>query len=256
VRRPEPERTQPIRSWTTLFGAGAPPPARPASAPPASPAPAPTDPVSRGVEAGYRVIDDYVRQGQSAARLVWGPVLGGANGAVPGSEDLQQRMGMMVRSATDLMTMWLELFGSAPWTRMPGFPFAPATPAPGAVPIAPFSMGPPPPPPAPVPASAPVSPAPIISIDVASARRTEVIVDLPQRQLPDKLRVLDLRAPDGEAPRLGGVTIERPGEDRLVVRLRVPDDHPPGLYSGLILDEATSLPRGTLAVRIIASGVP
>jgi len=41
--------------------------------------------------------------------------------------------------------------------------------------------------------------------------------------------------------------------DRQVVYLDsndVPDDLPPGIYNGMIVDERTSLPRGTLSLRI------
>src|SRR5438128_6977170 len=67
VRRPEPDRTGPIRNWSALFGA---PPARAPEDEGAAEA-RPTslgEAVSRSVELGYRVVDEYVRQGQRAAQ--------------------------------------------------------------------------------------------------------------------------------------------------------------------------------------------
>lgn len=272
VRKPNPERTEPVRSWGTLFGSATPPPA--AGWP--EPAPShgsdntrpqtPTDPISNGVQAGYRVIDDYVKQGQNAARLVWGPILGTSGGTgSTGGEDLQQRFGTMIRTATDLATLWLDLLGSAPggrslWSAGAAYPFGAGAP-PGAVPVSPFSIGqaapgrPEPVPSAPIPREATRARAgTIVSLDITSARRTEVMLDLRSRSADHALRAHDLRAADSDAPRLTGVTIEgMPGEDCVLVRLRVPDDHPPGLYTGLILDDRTSLPCGTLAVRVVAT---
>ena len=55
VTRPEPERTHPVRSWSTLFGA----PERDGGR---------DDVVSRSVDLAYRVVDEYVRQGQKTAQ--------------------------------------------------------------------------------------------------------------------------------------------------------------------------------------------
>src|SRR6478609_7917662 len=55
--RPELPRAEPIRSWAGLFGPGG----RSGSARSA------VDSVQRGVEVGYRVIDEYMKQGASMA---------------------------------------------------------------------------------------------------------------------------------------------------------------------------------------------
>src|SRR5271165_2433794 len=137
IKRPEPERTHPVRNWSTVFG----PPGR--TTPPGvhGSRPAPTDPVSRGVEAGYRVVDEYLRQGQNVARTMWAPFMPGgawtgnaANGAPPSPfpgfpaspDDVQQRMGAMLRSATDLAMMWMDFMGMGAMggygSRAPGSP--------------------------------------------------------------------------------------------------------------------------------------
>jgi hypothetical protein len=256
IKKPEPERTQPIRNWTTLFGPSAP------TSPPSSAGPAeqqtratdPSDPISRGVGAGYRVIEEYMRQGQNAARVMWAP-FGPAAGNSPSADEVQQRMGMMFRQATDLARMWLDVVGTGflapPFSRAPGA-------SPGSVSVGPFptnqpSAGAPPPgrpdPPQPPPPQG--SDQTALTIEMESTRRTDVSIHLRPQSSGLPLRMQDLRAPDPQAPRLTEVTIEGfPEEDRVVFRIRVPDDQPPGVYSGIILDERTSLPRGTLSVRI------
>jgi hypothetical protein len=286
IKRPEPERTQPIRNMSTVFGA----PAR--STPPGagrdSPRAAAADPVSRGVEAGYRVIDEYMRQGQSVARTMWGPFMpgGAAQGpwspwagwageapqgpgprpgapfpgapfpGAPSPDEVQQRMGTMMRYATDLAMMWMDFLGMG---GMAGYgPRPPSGPAPGAVDVGPFSAGGEPhahpePPRAHQGREAPEPEQTIISVEIASSRRTEVSVDLRPRSAGLPLKVHDLRSTEPDHPRLGGVGIQGlAAEDRVIVRIEVPDELPPGVYSGLILDELSSLPRGTLSVRVSA----
>jgi hypothetical protein len=64
---------------------------------------------------------------------------------------------------------------------------------------------------------------------------------------------MDLRATEPGLPPLTGVHITTaPDGDHVNLRLRVPDGQPPGIYSGLILDARTSLPCGTLAVRLVS----
>jgi hypothetical protein len=257
VKRPEPSRTQPIRNWSTLFDPAGrfTPPGFPGQAEPGPRPSSPADPVSRGVEAGYRVMEEYMRQGQNVARMMWAPY--GGNGAPP-ADEMQQRMGAMFRQATDLAMMWLDMAGMG-W--MGGMGGRPPT-APGSVAVGPFPTGGEPPAPAPVHDNPGRRAAPqpersdqtAFTIEVESARRTEVSIDLRPRSAELRLRVPDLRASDPLLPRLTDVTIEgAQDEDRVRVCIRVPPDQPPGIYSGIILDERTSLPRGTLSVRVAPS---
>ena len=272
IKRPEPERTQPVRNWSTVFGA----PSR--TTPPGVPSStrAPTDPVARGVEAGYRVVDEYLRQGQSVARTMWAPFMAGGNtgpfaaGPPPPSpgvsipsmprspEEAQQRMGAMLRSATDLAMMWMDFLGMGGMTAMGA---RPASTGPGGFDAGPF------------PSSQPhvaggTSTAPhdgsaraatrdddrpqtVITVELKSTRRTEVSVDLRAGSTRLPLIVHDLRATDAEGTRLAGIGIEGfPADDRVVVRVDVPDDLPAGTYNGLIVDELSSLPRGSLSVKV------
>ena len=255
VKRPEPQRTRPVRNWWTLFGPpGSVPPSGPGMPPmPGMPRPpAGGDPVSQGVQMGYRVIEEYMRQGQNVARMFGMPYPGGtmpgfaAPGfAAPGGPPME----VLFRSFSEFMNLWMQMMGG----RAPGA--APTAAAPAVGTAGPFAMGEPPVP-APVPQQAPAPPpqseGPVaLTLELESPRRTEVSFDLRPRSLGLPLVVHDLRAPEADKPRVTGVALETvPDEERLVLRLRIPAEQPPGIYSGIILDERTSLPRGTITVRL------
>src|SRR5438552_3371838 len=57
------------------------------------------------------------------------------------------------------------------------------------------------------------------------------------------------RSVDPAKPRLADVSIVADG-DQVTVRVRVPPDVPAAVYNGLIVDEETSRPAGTVSVRI------
>ncbi|WP_163999444.1 hypothetical protein [Pyxidicoccus caerfyrddinensis] len=254
VKRPEPGRTQPIRNWWTMFGPpGAQPPSAEAGAGAAIP---PADPVSRGVEMGYRVIEEYMRQGQNVARMMGVPYAGAGGGVGPG-DGMPQRMATLMRSFADFAGLWMEMLGTMSPAGFP--PRAPDMASPLGT-AGPFSAGvvaPEPPPTTPAPAPVATAPealaAPGVTLELDTRRRAEVSIDLRMRSVGIPLRVHDLRAPEPDVPRLTGARLETaPEEDRVTLRLRIPDDHPPGIYSGLILDERTGMPRGTISVRLFA----
>ncbi|MCP3144096.1 hypothetical protein [Pyxidicoccus xibeiensis] len=260
VKKEDPARTQPIRDWWTAFGYpgrfGVRGPFEPRTPPPDAPpppaeSPSPEDPVARGVEQGYRVIEEYLRQGQEAARKVWAPYLGG----MPREDELQQRMSLMFQSASDFARVWLELMGGA--ARPSAAPRPPASGAAG-----PFVVGaaparaPPPEAPSPPVASTAPTPAPVatpgtFTVELESGPRFEVSVELRPRAAGLPLRVHALCATGPDAPPLTHVSLEWiPDEARVVVRLRIPEGHPPGTYSGVVVDARTGLPQGTVYVRL------
>jgi hypothetical protein len=189
---------------------------------------------------GYRVIEEYMRQGQNVARMFGMPYTGGAmpgfaapGSAAPGGPPMEA----LFRSFSEFMNMWMQVMGARAPSGHAG----------------PFAMGEPPPAPqqAPVPVSQQADSQVALTLELESPRRTEVSFDLRARALGLPLVVHDLRAPEADKPRITGVGLETvPEEERLVLRLRIPAEQPPGIYSGIILDERTSLPRGTLTVRL------
>ncbi len=250
VTRPEPERTAPRRSWATLFGAtdgaGA------STAPPAgdgSSEARASETVTRAVELGYRVIDDYIRQGQKAAERLatraWSPET-----ALRDTQDLAARM---TRHASDLIGLWLEALDTAnltgAWrtTERPGGPPAPFGGAAGDAPSE-------------VQDAAPPTPAPSgevgegrtrIAIELASARPAAVTVDLRSGDPARPLVVHALRAVEPEKPRISEVAIEPATAGAPArLRIRVPDGQPPGTYDALVIDQATSRPVGSVSLTL------
>ena len=99
VRRPEPERTQPVRNWRLLFG-------------PANPRPGAPSPmegfVRRGVEAGHQVVEEYLRRERRWERPPVGPVSAGPSVGQGGAQVLE----VVQRGLWDLAGLWMDFAGS------------------------------------------------------------------------------------------------------------------------------------------------
>lgn len=210
VRRPSLERTKPVRNWTTAILPDLPR----ASAGP-------------DVQNANRVVEEYLRAGEANARLFQNALGGGAKN---GNPDIAQAM---VRAASDMMSFWVELM-----TRSVGGMSVPrattqTNPQGGASPPQPGE---------------PLR----ISVAVDSRRPARVSIDLRSDAKRGNLRLERLhRRGSGRKSILAGAAVEvSPGEKPVVVRLRVADDQSPGVYYGVIVDDETSLPVGTLTVEL------
>lgn len=253
-KRPELDRFGPVRKFG---GAG---PSRDGAVRPdkgSSVDPAGLGTVSRAVELGYQVIEEYMRQGQSFARAAAGQ----RGSEEPPSPDPRKLTERMFQYASDLASVWLEYAQVAA-----GQATAASTASGGAAgraPVAPhvggFDIGSESVPRRPsVQSASPSGPmdsaslgGPCVSVDIVSKRRTEVTVELKPGACGAVLVAYDLRSHEPHLPHITGVTIEpKPAENRVVVRLHVPDDRPAGTYAGVIVDKVSNLPQGTLAVRI------
>ena len=224
IKRPHPERTRPIRAWSTLFGSAE------------SDGGSLGDVVSRSVDLGYRVVDDYIRQGQRAAQRFSER----AYGPEAMVSDAQEMAGRMTQYASELMGVWLEFMDAASNA--------------GAARRTASGNG----------ASSGTSSAPItrehlpaervpVRIEIASRRPTEVEIDLRPSRAGAPLLLHGLRAADPSTPRLTDVALQPPraADEPWRLRVSVPDSHPAGLYSGVIVDERTSMTVGTVRVRVI-----
>jgi len=245
VKRPKLERTDPIRVWSTLFGI---PPSdgrtagvKPGAAGRADGSASLQDVMSRSVELGYRVVDEYIRQGQQAAQRIsersYGPEVM--------TNDMQQFSVRMAQHASDLVGIWFEMVQLAA-----GSAFRPPS---G------FADGIWPSPAAASPTRARPSAAPegadhtSVKIAVASVRPTEVSLDLRPHAAERPLVVHALRAVDPDKPRLSEVSFDGGSAAApATLRISVPADHPPGIYNGLIIDPESSRPVGSVSVRILA----
>ena len=245
IRRPKLERTGPIRSWSSRFeaqtrqGTQAPPtPGAPAGGPPG---PDLGDVVSRSVDLGYRVVDEYIRRGQRAAQR-----LSERSYDVQAmTSDLQDVAMRTLQFASEFARVWLDPMRRA------------------ATEVAP--PGPPPTPGAPPTPSAPPTPGTPtgettraqsvrVKIEVTSTQPTDVTLDLGADAPGLQLIVHALRAVDPEKPRLTEVGFRAASDDQPpTLRIVVPADQPPGVYSGLIVDEESSRPVGSVSVRVAAT---
>jgi hypothetical protein len=243
IRRPQPGRTQPIRNLSTLFGAG--PRRAPEgdgvddSARDGKRTTSLGEAVSRSVELGYRVVDDYIQQGQRAAQRL------NDRSIAPDTitRDVQELTARMAQYASDFLGVWfevLELASAGTATRRAGTTSNGTAGAAAAPPPAP-----------PRPAREPSTERTRVRIEVSSAKPAEVSLDLVPNAGGASLVVHALRAVDPEKPRLADVVLERGGRgEPLTLRIRVPADQPPGVYNGLIIDEQTNRPAGTVSVRL------
>lgn len=249
VKRPKLERTQPIRQWATLFegAAGEPPPPADGAAPDGPPAADGSatlgDMLTRSVQIGYRVVDEYVRQGQKAAsRFSRGPA---ATDGLTG--DLQDFNVRMMQHASELFGVWFDFVdryvAGGLVSRPSGVPgAAPAGPAHG-------SGG------TPEPAAAPAADRARVRVEVVSPWPTEVTVDLRPGAGGTLLIVQALRAVEPEKPRLEGIVFECATADAPpCLRVRVPATQPAGVYHGVLVDAQTSVPAGTVSVRVSHDG--
>jgi len=234
TKRPSLDRTQPIRSWSTLLGVPGGSGADPADAA-AGDGKHPSrleDAISRSVELGYRVVDDYIQQGQRAAQRM----SAGTLTAEAVASEAQDLGGRIARYASDFFGAWVELLDLA----AAGSAARQAAPA-ASAPQSGTSPSPEPPPARRAAAG--------LRVQVVAARPVEVALDLRPERVSGPLRAHELRSADARKPRLADVTIHADGAGATpVLRIGVPDGHPAGAYEGLLLDEATNRPVGSVRV--------
>lgn len=225
IRRPEPTRTGPIRGGSfELFGA------------PGEGAEPPRDPLARAVDLGYRVVDDYMRQGQQAARLL------GKRAYTPEAfaNDVQEMTAGLLQYGAELTDLWLGMFNQV--SEMPAA--GPVDPA-AITPARARRNG--------ARSAAPSPPRPAnVTVTIRSPHRTEVTVSLDAPPTAS-LSVQPLQSASGDT-RLEGATLHDGDPPRL--ELDVSADARPGRYYGLVLDDASHLPVGTVVVEIHADDPP
>lgn len=248
LHRPDLDRTYAVRSFSTLFGApraaGSPPDAGAAAN--GNGPPSLSDVVSHSVDLGYRIIDDYVRQGEKAARRL------SERSATPQTMvgDAQDVAARFAQHASGLAAVWLEFLQLT--AASSGMPMAGNFwEAVGA------TTGAPPPSPSARPQANGTSPRHAdtertrVRIEVVSNQPTEVVLDLQPSAAGRSLTVHVLRAVDPDKPRIDDVAFQ-PESDTApaCVRVCIPAGQPAGVYNGLIIDEASSRPVGSVSVSV------
>jgi hypothetical protein len=216
IRRPPLDRTEPRRGWSTLFGTTPPLSDAAASAGGAS------DAIARSVDLGYRVIDDYITRGQQAAERV----RQGTYGSEALTGDLQDLSVRLIRYASDFTATWLELIER---TRVPPPPsVAPTSTAEATA----------------TPLGEPLS----VRLELITSQPAEMALDFRPAPATRQVIVHALRPAVTDQPRIESVEFVAVTTTSGIIRIRVPDGHPHGNYSGLIIDAETNRPVGAVSV--------
>jgi hypothetical protein len=92
-------------------------------------------------------------------------------------------------------------------------------------------------------------PSAAVRIEVISSQPNQVALDLKALAPGLPLSIPPLRALNNGSLELNDVQLQAES-DRYVLRIRIPDGHPAGLYSGLIVETRRGEPCGTIAVQV------
>jgi hypothetical protein len=202
--------------------------------------------VSNGVDDAYRVADEHIREGQWRAgsrnqrSYDWRSPGYGAPfgyGGRPSDGLLEQ-----------LMRVYLDMMGLV-GSMMNGVarpPYPPQYPPPYPRPPFegrreseyPYAYDP-----------APRARSTGVRVEVSSSQPNYVALDLKQLRPRVSLAVPPLRAINNKLPELRDIEFDT-ANDHYVLRIRIPDAQPHGLYSGVVIDDRTGEPCGTLAIQV------
>src|SRR5271163_2533762 len=232
LRREEPERTGPIRNFSGLYqmsglNTGSPSPLGPSSSDGSSDV-SPGDRREESVGLAYSVIEKHISDGKrNAGQFNNKPY--NTNTLTDGLQDVLERT---IRSQIELLPGWIDALGSAFRIEPSRLPYPPASPAKSQFNGAAKQ------------ASRPVS------IEVTSIRPVRVSINFSESGEPQP--VVALRdGLDETKPQLSDVRFAfDAASGEMNVRISVPDNQPPGVYSGVIVSQGTGEPLGTLSVRI------
>ncbi|MCU0735939.1 MAG: hypothetical protein MUF20_10520 [Methylotetracoccus sp.] len=236
LRRPEPQRTGPVRETSGYF--------RDSRSWGEEPHPAWREPsdvlddmVTQGVKLGYRVIDEHIRQGRSAAAKM----RRAEDDTVKDSEEMEELIERLQRLYKDVGALCFDALDVI--ARSPALlrslarreqerdhggaaseEYRPSAPPAGAT----------------------------IVIEVASRRRVQVNLNLPAHAGAYVPTAHALHAADPGLPPLTRITFRPdPSFGTPILEVEIPDQQPPALYTGVVVDRATNEPKGTLSVRIL-----
>jgi len=233
LRREDPARSGPIRNFSGLYqwSGSDRSPADSYQSQAANGIPRHRQDASRdeGVGLAYRVIEKHIRDGKrNAEQFNSQPYT--TRAVTDGFQEILERT---LRFQTELLPLWIEALSSAVRIDPAQRPHTPGT--------AWRQEG----------NSTASRNSRAISIEIASVRPVQVSLDLRENPESSALVCLGLRAVDEAKPPLNGISLTpETTRDALTLRIPIPDAHPPGIYSGVIVDGNTGETRGTLSVRI------
>lgn len=250
-RRPDPQRTGPIRNWGTLFktpdGGNADMRQHDANSHGHDHDQSPWDTViSRAVETGYKVIEDQIHQGRHFAQQF------GGSAFTPGQateEDTSSQQGNVANELmervmhfySDMGSLCFDMldsvasnpgFGDLMRSAMPTAAGGNSNRSPDANPAA-------------------------VTIEIVSPTPVGVrcCVDWLSPSQEHALAIGELRALDPACPSLTQIEFVPAQEKWLpVLRVTIPADQPPGNYSGMAVDAKTNVPCATILLEIPQHG--
>lgn len=212
LRRDDPERTEPNRSFSGTFQPDA---------------QGGEDPVTSGIRMGYRLVEEQMRRGQQIAQDASARFGVGRGGDM---RDLAERALRFYGDLyTDAALFWLD---AAMTLVNPVDLSKPQQPTDSA--FAPSSST-------------------AVPVDIASSRPARVALSLNPGARPASLQVMTMRTSDATKPALMDVSFQpQPGGALPVLRIRVPNEQPSGVYHGVVYDEqnpGTALGNLTVEIR-------
>jgi hypothetical protein len=243
-KRPAVERTEPHRSWNGGERRAGPPKEAGGDS-----EQQPFENADSGYQAGYRaingayrVIDDFLREGQRMAENLWMPLdrSEAERSSFLAPERFLRSMGDMTMAWMELMQQWASVVQFAPKESPEGF--AP-----------PFTAGRAPRNP-PVTAEPRPRSHPSLTIFVQAVGRAEASVEFGELSDLSGIVATELRSlGDGVEP-IRDVTLRALGNEPPQLTIRIPEHQPAGTYNGLLLEKDSQKPRGAISCRY--SGPP
>ena len=248
LKRPPLKRTAPIRNIGKAFSQNGEATASTKPDQPADPAKGAglEDAVSEGVRLGYSVIEDQIRQAQNlAGKLNPGGYGLFGGGRADGGGEIKSLLDRLLRTYGDLTNVWLEVLNATLGNtdvlntvlgKEQAKPNRQADARPDSRQGSEGSSG--------------NLGAIAVSIVAEGPIETDIRFFGGNQEVASPV-IQDLRSRELAAPPLDDVTLVGASDGapaRIVIK--VPNEQPPGLYQGLILDQRTDAPIGALGVRV------
>lgn len=223
---PDPPRTSPHRAFGNILGSAS-PGSHPDHVGLDETSEAAGHFVAEGVRSAYDVVDAYLRQGQRVARSLGLPSY---EPPVPASH-LNELSARWIQASSELMAIGFEFLGSLAEGMAAGYPprgRGGAWPMPGHAP----------------------GPAVRVHYEIASSRPAQVHHEFLAGRATVALASHGLRSLELGAPSIPVEFDAIEDQHCVLIRIQVPADQPPGLYTGALLDAHSGESVGSLSLRI------
>jgi len=182
-----------------------------------------SDILKGAVGLGYKVVDDHIGQGRVAAQRV----REGSYNSGHVEEDITQLINRMVYLAKEMGVVAFDVMSAVMQDPRSASRSASATPGPSEGPASQFT------------------------IETRSTRPVQVKYQFSPTTPRFEPSVPVLHSADKGGPPLTGVKFVSGEDKRPVLKIEIPDQHPPGTYTGPIVDRNSKQEGGTLSISIL-----